>query len=203
MRPIGNETGAAMSSTAFDLRRRPCRRRCRSLAARRAQMCAARQTAAASARLLDYWRSHAPAAGRRAPACAGCRVRCRATRRRAAADVLPFALGDSRRGNRVSRHARACRGVRARRDALADRRPGCDRVGAPTTCAQSRRCIRCPAVARRRSRARDACCRCDPSLDADEVAAITAAAWRECSGAGAGHSSRRGSICWLSRCRPR
>ena len=93
MRPIGNETGAAMSSTALDLRRDfagelPERRREAGANVRSGQ------TTAVSARLLDYWRVTLPlpvAARRRA-----LDTVCAAARRDAAmvTDMLPFALGD-------------------------------------------------------------------------------------------------------------
>ena len=93
MRPIGNETGAAMSSTALDLRRDyagelPESRRETGVNVRSGQ------TPAVSARLLDYWRVTLPlpvAARRRALDAV-----CAAARRDAAvvAAVLPFALGD-------------------------------------------------------------------------------------------------------------
>jgi hypothetical protein len=93
MRPIGNETGAVMSSTALDLRRDyagelPESRREPGANVRSGQ------TPAVSARLLDYWRVTLPlpvAARRRALDAV-----CAAARRDAAVvgDVLPFALGD-------------------------------------------------------------------------------------------------------------
>lgn len=93
MRPIGNETGAAMSSTALDLRRDyagelPESRRETGVNVRSGQ------TAAVSARLLDYWRVTLPlpvASRRRALDAV-----CAAARRDATvvADMLPFALGD-------------------------------------------------------------------------------------------------------------
>ena len=93
MRPIGNETGAAMSSTALDLRRDyagewPESRRETGVNVRSGQ------TAAVSARLLDYWRVSLPlpvASRRRALDAV-----CAAARRDATvvADMLPFALGD-------------------------------------------------------------------------------------------------------------
>lgn len=93
MRPIGNETGAAMSSTALDLRRDyagelPESRRETGVNVRSGQ------TPAVSARLLDYWRVMLPlpvAARRRALDAV-----CAAARRDATvvADMLPFALGD-------------------------------------------------------------------------------------------------------------
>jgi hypothetical protein len=92
MRPIGNETGAAMSSTALDLRRDyvgELPESCRESGAN----VQSGQTTAVSARLLDYWRVTLPlpvAARRRAldAVCAAAR------RDAAAADMLPFALGD-------------------------------------------------------------------------------------------------------------
>jgi hypothetical protein len=93
MRPIGNETGAVMSSTALDLRRDyagelPESRRETGANVR------SDQTAAVSARLLDYWRVTLPlpVAARRRTLDAV----CAAARRDAAvvAAVLPFALGD-------------------------------------------------------------------------------------------------------------
>jgi hypothetical protein len=91
MRPIGNETGEAMSSTALDLRHDhagalPEFSRATGASGRR------RQAPEVSARLLDYWRSTLPlsvAARRRALDAA-----CARASRDAAADVLPFALGD-------------------------------------------------------------------------------------------------------------
>jgi hypothetical protein len=93
MRPIGNETGAAMSSTALDLRRDyagelPESERETGTDVRSGQ------TPAVSTRLLDYWRVTLPlpvTARRRALDAV-----CAAARRDAAvlADVLPFALGD-------------------------------------------------------------------------------------------------------------
>jgi len=93
MRPIGNETGAAMSSRASDLRHDyagalPEFSRATGASER------SNQAHALSTRLLDYWRSTLPlpvAARRRAldAVCADARRDAAA-----AAAVLPFALGD-------------------------------------------------------------------------------------------------------------
>jgi hypothetical protein len=93
MRPIGNETGAVMSSTALDLRRDYAIELSESHRETGANVCSG-QTPAVSARLLDYWRVMLPlpvAARRRALDAVWA-----ATRRDAAvvADMLPFALGD-------------------------------------------------------------------------------------------------------------
>ena len=93
MRPIGNETGAVMSSTALDLRRDYAIELSESPRETGANVRSG-QTPAVSARLLDYWRVMLPlpvAARRRALDAV-----CAATRRDAAvvADMLPFALGD-------------------------------------------------------------------------------------------------------------
>jgi hypothetical protein len=92
MRPIGNETGAAMSSTAFDLRDDYAG----SLPAfgRTAGAGAGQRTTVGSMRLLDYWRSTLPlpvAARRRALDAVYLRARRDAA---AAADLVSFALGD-------------------------------------------------------------------------------------------------------------
>jgi hypothetical protein len=93
MRPIGNETGAVMSSTALDLRRDYAGELPESRRETGANVCSG-QTPAVSARLLDYWRVTLPlpvAARRRALDAVCAAVRCDAT---VVADVLPFALGD-------------------------------------------------------------------------------------------------------------
>jgi hypothetical protein len=91
MRPIGNETGAAMSSTAMRLRHEYG-------AARQSSPAAgwrlSDEAATVSARLMSYWRDTLPlpvATRRRA-----LDVVCARARRDAAvvSDVLPFALGD-------------------------------------------------------------------------------------------------------------
>ena len=92
MRPIGNETGAAMSSTAFDLRGDHAG----SLPAfgRTAGAGAGPRTTVGSMRLLDYWRSTLPlpvAARRRALDAVYLRARRDAA---AAAELVSFALGD-------------------------------------------------------------------------------------------------------------
>jgi len=92
MRPIGNETGEVMSSTAFDLRDDYAG----SLPAfgRTAGAGAGQRTTVGSMRLLDYWRSTLllPVAARRRALDA---VYLRARRdAAAAADLVSFALGD-------------------------------------------------------------------------------------------------------------
>lgn len=93
MRPIGNETGAAMSSTALNLRRDYAGELPESRPETGVNVRSG-QTAAVSTRLLDYWRVTLPlpvGARRRALDAV-----CAAARRDAAmvADMLPFALGD-------------------------------------------------------------------------------------------------------------
>ena len=91
MRPIGNETGAAMSSTAVSLRHEYGAVRGSTPAT---DGSASDEVATVSTRLISYWRNMLPlpvAARRRA-----LDIVCAHARRDAAAvsDLLPFALGD-------------------------------------------------------------------------------------------------------------